>query len=276
MNSTELLSLDPKTKSSKELIIRTLGNHWPLSVKEIHSSLVREQGFNGTYQATHKGMHELEGQQILKKEGKKYRLSQEWIEKSRNYFDSLSIAYEKKEYFVDGEKTIMFDNYTDFALTLGNMFNSKKLVGPKYTETYAMSRHLFWPLKFSFKDFELCISVGLNAKPHIICRYDTPFDRLIKKYYEIAKWPKAAIGAGFEIEEDIIVQGHTIVQIKYSEKTRKTLDSIYEKVHNFHDLFSQYLKNNTNQMEIEMKITQNPQVAGIIMQNIKNYMEGAK
>lgn len=200
MNSTELLSLDPKTKSSKELIIRTLGNHWPLSTKEIHGSLVREQVFNGTYQATHKGMHELEAQQILKKEGKKHRLSQEWIEKSRNYFDSLSIAYEKKEYVVDGEKTIMFDNYTDFALTLGHMFNSKKLVGLKYTDTYAMSRHLFWPLKFSFKDFELCIAVGLNAKPHIICRYDTPFDRLIKKYYEIAKWPKTAIGAGFEIE----------------------------------------------------------------------------
>lgn len=66
------------------------------------------------------------------------------------------------------------------------------------------------------------------------------------------------------------------MQIKYSETTRKTIDSIYAKVHNFHDLFSQYLKNNTNQMQIEMKITQNTQVAAIIMQNIKNYTDGMK
>lgn len=236
MNTTELLSLDPKTKSSKELIIHILGNRWPLTAKEIHHALLREQGYQSTYQAVHKGIQELELSGIIQKEGKKFRLSREWIGKSKSYFDSLDIAYENNEYVIDQEKTIIFNNYTDFSLTLGHMFNSRKLLGPKYTDCYAMTRHLFWPLKFSFKDFELCISVGLNARPHIICRHDTPFDKLIKRHYELAKWPSAIIGADIPGDEDIIVQGHT-----------------------------------------KMKITQNPQVAELMIENIKSKIkENAK
>ncbi len=276
MNTAQLLSLDPKTKSSKELIIHILGNRWPLTAKEIHHTLLREQGYQSTYQAVHKGLGELEIAGIIQKENKKFKLNREWIGKSRNYFDSLDIAYENNEYVIDSEKTIIFNNYTDFSLTLGHMFNSRKLVGPKYTDCYTICRHLFWPLKFSFKDFELCISVGLNAKPHIICRHDTPFDRLIKRHYELAKWPLAAIGAHIPGDEDIIVQGHTIVQVKYSEETKKTIDEIYGKISNFNDLFGYYMKNRDPHMEIEMKITQNPQVAEMIIENIRKEIGAGK
>ncbi|HLC79362.1 MAG TPA: hypothetical protein VJG83_02935 [archaeon] len=274
MTSLELLSLDPKTTNSKELIVRTLGNRWPLSAKEIHYSLLREQGVLSTYQATHKNLKELEKLGVISKEGTKYKLSKDWIAKSKGYFDSLELSYSKNEYLVESEKIIRFSNYTDFSLALANICNSKKLMGPKYTDTYVMSRHLFWPLKFDFRDFQLCISVAMNAKPHIICSSDTPFDRLIKKYYGLARWPQVAIAGNFSSEEDIIVQGHTIMQVKYSESTKKKIDSIYEKVHNFHELFLQYVKNDLNDLEIELKITQNPGLAQMMIQNIQDRLGG--
>ncbi|MFH1391950.1 MAG: hypothetical protein ABIH20_06575 [Candidatus Diapherotrites archaeon] len=276
MNQIELLSLDPKTKSTKELIIHTLGNRWPLSAKEIHNSLIREQGLNTTYQATHKNIQELESHGAIQSIDKKYQLSKEWIGKSKNYFDSLNLSYEENEQIINEEKTLKFNNYTDFPLALGNMFNSTKLAGPKYTEVYAMTRHLFWPLKFSFKDFELCKSVGAISKPHVICQGNSSFDKLIKKYYGIAKWSEAIIGADIDVNEDIMVQGHTIIQVKYSEETKQKLDKIYQNVFSITDLFKQYMKNNTNDLEIEMKITQNPQLAEIARQNIKKQMEEHK
>ena len=273
MNSVELLSLDPKTKSSKEIIVKALGNRWPLSAKEIHSSLVREYGLQSTYQAIHKSVQELESEGIIAKTDKKYALDRNWIEKSRNYFQSLNRSYEKNESMAEDEMTIKYNNYTDFPLMLGNIFNTKKFAVTKDPDVYAMTRHLYWPLKFNFKDFELCKSVGANARPHIVCSKDSPFDRLIQKYYKIAKWPAAIIGSDIETEEDIIVQGHTIVQIKFSGRTKQKLDEIYSKVTSMADLFKQYIKNNANYLEIEVKITQNPQLAEMARQNIKKEME---
>ena len=71
-----------------------------------------------------------------------------------------------------------------------------------------------------------------------------------------------------------MVQGHTIVQIKYSENTKQKLDKIWNKVHNLADLFGQYMqKNSDTEMEIEMKITQNGQLAGILIDKIKKEIQ---
>ena len=274
MTIAELLSLYPKTKTTKEIIIHILGNRWPLSPKEIHNSLIKEQGISSSYQATHKSIRELEEKGILYKEERKYKLSQDWIQKSKNYFHRLAISYEKHQYAIESEKIIKFTNYTDFSLTLANMFDTKKLIGPNYTDGYILARHLYWPLKFDFRDFELCKSVAFNAKPHIISQYSAPFDKLIKKYYKLAQWPEVVIGSDIQVEEDFVVQGHTIVQIKYSENTKQKLDKIWNKVHNLADLFGQYMqKNSDTEMEIEMKITQNGQLAGILIDKIKKEIQ---
>ncbi|HLC62321.1 MAG TPA: hypothetical protein VJI52_04870 [Candidatus Nanoarchaeia archaeon] len=276
MTSVELLSLDPKTKSSKELVIHTLGNRWPLSAKEVHLSLTREQGIQSTYQATHKLLKDLEAAGVIQKENKKYRLNADWIGKSRNYFETISMAYENKDAVIHEEKTVIFNNFTDLSLALGNMVNSGKFTGQKYVDVYAISRHLYWPLKFNFKDFELCLSVGKSARPHLICKENSPFDKLIRKYYLIAEWPDVIIGADIDVVDDIVVQGHTIMQIKYSDATKKKLDEIYSKVSNLADLFKFYVDKQDLKMEIELKITQNPELAELVRENIKKKIGGAK
>ncbi len=275
MNSVELLTLNPKTKTTKEIIIHTLGNRWPLSAKEIHHALSREQGIDVSYQAIHKSIQELEENGAIKKEAGKYSLDNEWIDKSQSYFKSLSMAYKESNKFTS-ENTLKFNNYTDFPLFLGNIFNEPRATKDEQTHIYAIARHLFWPLKFSFKDFELCRSVGKNAQPHIITPASTPFDKEIQKYYRVAKWPEATIGADIQAEEDVIVQGNTIVQVSYSKETKEKIDKIYENVHNLADLFKFYMKNNSDGLAIEVKITQNEQLAKMMRENIMQKIKEAR
>ena len=275
MTYTEMLSLNSGIKTTKEHIIQVIGNRWPLSAKEIHHSLSREYGVQVSYQAVHKSIQELEETETIIKELGKYKLSTEWIEKSENYFKGLAMTYKKNNGF-NNENALKFDNYTDFPLFLGNIFNKPIATEDEETHVFGISRHLYWPLKFNFKDFELCKVVGKNAKPHIITNANTPFDRQIKKYYKIAKWPDAVIGANVRVYEDVIVQGNTLVQIKYSEKTKQKIDEIYESVNSLTVLFGFYMKRNFDKLEIEVTITRNDQIAKITRENIRNKIEEAK
>ena len=70
-----------------------MGAVWPLSVKEIYSMVSKEYGLAVTYQAVHKCIAELEAENVVHKEGSKYKLNKEWIQNLKQIATNLENNY---------------------------------------------------------------------------------------------------------------------------------------------------------------------------------------
>jgi len=84
-----------QARSTKEAIIEVLSQKWPLTSKEIHNSLKRQHGFEGSYQAMHKTLGVLVGQKIALKEAKTYSLSKEWVKGLKNAALTLENSFQQ-------------------------------------------------------------------------------------------------------------------------------------------------------------------------------------
>lgn len=113
----------------------------------------------------------------------------------------------------------------------------------------------------------------MEAQPRVITKGNTPFDKFIKEHYKIANWKEVVIGADLDIDEDVVVQGCSIVQIKYTEETKKEIDEINLKIRNLQDLFKFYLEKRTIKIHAEMKITKDCNLAKIVRNDIKSKIE---
>lgn len=88
-SSVSLLQAKSRPLSTRDAIVSVLGERGFHSSKEIYSSLRREFGFNGTYQAMHKALGLLVEEKVAVKEAKKYSLSKSWVKNLKSYAESL-------------------------------------------------------------------------------------------------------------------------------------------------------------------------------------------
>ncbi len=86
----------PDLASSKStirnLIVKILGEHWPLSARQLYS-LVREELKIVTYQGVHKALGLLLDEGVITREDKRYRLSVDWIREMRILSENLERNY---------------------------------------------------------------------------------------------------------------------------------------------------------------------------------------
>ncbi len=84
-----------KTKSLKENVILVLSRKWPLTAKRIYNEIKKETSVS--YQAVHKALKELAGENIIKEQGRQYQLNEAWIEQKRTFFENLFKYYKVKD-----------------------------------------------------------------------------------------------------------------------------------------------------------------------------------
>ncbi|MCX8190300.1 MAG: hypothetical protein N3F05_03690 [Candidatus Diapherotrites archaeon] len=88
----DLISSNSKNGLSlKNAIVLILCMEWPLSVAQIYKRIIRGYGIDCSYQAVFKQVRELESTNVLVKEGRAYRINEEWL-KSVNSFVTLVIS----------------------------------------------------------------------------------------------------------------------------------------------------------------------------------------
>ena len=84
-------------KSTKSLIIGILSKNWPLSLKEIHSSIKRLEPKKLTYQAVFKAVNELVEEKVIIKNGKEYLINKEWINEIKTFGNFLEKSYQEND-----------------------------------------------------------------------------------------------------------------------------------------------------------------------------------
>ena len=85
-----------KDKSLKSAIIHLLTLNWPQSTNDLHQAVKREFHLKISYQAVHKAVRQLQEDEVLLSEGKKYRLNEEWIKEVSRTIAQIESRYQGK------------------------------------------------------------------------------------------------------------------------------------------------------------------------------------
>ncbi|MBI2675430.1 MAG: hypothetical protein HYX24_03160 [Candidatus Aenigmarchaeota archaeon] len=227
------LQLPPagQPRTVRDSIIYILSNEWPLSAKKIYNR-VRQNGHHVSYQAVHKNLQELITNGILEKESGEYKLDLLWIKQVKEFTNKIENHYTDKskpvveQFFTGKETTATFDNlfeFFDFMIDFLARFSQNR------NDIYVHFYHLWWSLSFvgeMYIRFKNMVNSYNSAT--IICRHDTPADRLIFDHYN-SFIPNARIKYYVDCAKDcdIFVSGDYIAQIFFTDECRKKIDYAY-------------------------------------------------
>lgn len=267
MNPAVVLpKVSAKGLSHKEAIISILGTRWPLSTKDIYSEIQRLSDANGfSYQATHKTIQQLVEEKILAKNGKNYELSQEWINRLKNFSTSLSDKYSNKnnqEITPDFEGTIKwrFDDLSVFAMEMLRLITNIAKWNDAKENGVLLVKHAWWPFNFKFMDFALFLDmVKLTKGGNVVFESDAPFDRWVAKQY-VSSGVKVKFVENLNLDHDVLFFQGVIIQASFSDETRQLQDEVYSKVHDLGDLLQEFVfqRHAHKKVEIEVQIIKNP------------------
>ncbi len=268
-----------KCGSTRELVISLLSEEWPLSAKEIFERVKRE-GDAISYQAVHKAIQQLEEDSIVSKSGKDYQLNPLWISRQKDFFSGLNekvcqgkSKYEIKPNFT-GTQTLYFSDYSVYCVAMAEILSSKVLIGKGPNIALGIGRHFIWTLRFNFTDFDLFRKMTKNIDEcYYLSKYNTPLDKWLQKIWEKGGFPNVKLGVQFEGDQDIAAQGDSVLEINYSEETKKIIDKIYNRTSGLSGLFREYFTKpeSLKQTRIELKITKNPQLAELVRKQVMSY-----
>ncbi|MFH1391949.1 MAG: hypothetical protein ABIH20_06570 [Candidatus Diapherotrites archaeon] len=274
----ELVQLTANSKGTKDGVISLLIEEWPLSGKEIYNRYKKIIGKEISYQGIHKVIMELSQEEIITKEEKGYKLSHNWIKNLKKIAQNIEDKYSEngKTHIIPEKEnrteTWFFDNYSEMCTELAQLFTDKKLVQTNPSTGMGVLRHAWWPLEFKFMDFTLLINMMKNnSGGYGIFESDSPFDRWIAKQYKAAGFIGIKAGQKMNLKKDFIIHGDYIVEVNYSEKTKKMLDDVYNNTKDLGDLFKHYAKQEISKTpaEIEVTITKNQELASMIFNQLK-------
>ena len=250
-----------KNLSVKDVVVSILTEKWPLSAKEIFNSAIKTYGLTVSYQAIHKGLTELEEENIVKKVGKEYSLSKSWIFNQREFFESINKKYNQTqgryEFNPENEDKAVF-RFTDlsvFSVTLGNILSKKELIGKGPNSSLGIFYHGWFPLKFSFLDFETLRRMArIRDNIFTVIKSDSPFDKWISLQYEKAGFNSKYGVFDLNYSSDIGCHGETICKVTFSNETKELMDKIYGKISNLATLFSYYTFESRKLPKVEIKV----------------------
>lgn len=282
--SLDFPQLSAGKASTREQIILLLSQEWPLSVKSICNKVGKDSGIS--YQAVHKIIKQLEQAGTIVQTGRDYKLSNGWISGLRKFSESVGERYSKTQgkYEIkpgfEGKVSMHFDDYSNFIVIMADILERRILVGKGPNIGTGIFRHVMWPLRFSFSDFELFRKMTKSIpETFLLVKHDTPLDKWIKKEWIKGGYGPIMLGVAFEgIDDDFIIHGDSVVQVKYSEDTKKAIDAVYKRCANLTDIFKEYFTGTLSKRKsnIDVTITKNPELAAVMRNQILSHFLEAK
>jgi len=265
MSFNNLLSqLTPN--SLKGEIIETLSEETQLSAKKIHSKIKIDKDI--TYQAVHKALVELEQIKVIEKDGKQYSINQSWLEdiiKKLNKIKSNKKEKSEEIYLSKNSESpqfFKFKSYSKLCVTIAELLKSKVLANKKTTNFICTLEYGWIPFKFKFGDFQtLKEMMQTNPESINMIRTKTPLGEWIVKQYKRINALCAPIGTKVEIDNDLFIYGDYIIEVHFSEESKKILKYYYNKIKNLNGIYLEFALKKEPEMDITVIITKNPSLS---------------
>jgi len=281
INELTLLKLNSGNASTKQKIIRLLSETWPLSAKEIHEKLAKSYSSEISYQAAHKTIQEMLSENIVEKNQNGYALSLEWIQKSKKNLEQVEKRYlENKQIKIPKEFTgtieIEFDNYTTLCVSTAELLLSRQLANDNADKSFICTLEYGWfPFKLDFRHF-MILEKTMVANPGSmnIIRKKTLFGEWVRNQYNLIKAKSAPIGTEIDLENDIFIQGNHIIEVKFSDDSKKLIEEYYKKWKNLEDCFKEFGLGPEPKIHATMRITKNTEMARFLRKQMEKVFEG--
>ncbi|HIH16775.1 MAG TPA: hypothetical protein HA252_05190 [Candidatus Diapherotrites archaeon] len=242
--------LRERESSTKEAIINILAENWPLTAKGLYFEIRSRKLFHVSYQAVHKTLNQLETEHVLERLGHDYRLNRHWIQHVKQFGSKLEQTYSGNGSTLKivpgftGTLNFKFTNYSHLCTSLVDLLRRKPLAGKEKPAVIGFFDHAFWPLEFAFRDFALLKNmVASVGEASAVIRKTSSFDSLIAHFYRLAGSRTVSIGVDHGLENDFIVQGNSIIEIRKSPETMKAMEHLYSQVSSLQDLLRVYAQN---------------------------------
>ncbi len=218
-----------KKNTTKDAVISILAYEWPLTTKSIHSIISREYGLNNTYQATHKVLNELIQEGVVKKEGKKYELSTQWINSLESFTHNLKEAYER------GRREFVKNLYTkqNINLSLETTYDfAKFLVFEFYHFPNPQNKPIAAQIYFIYNSVGLSQEIVTTAYDAIRnnCYCVSKGDSLINRLFAIAYSDigvKVKLGVDCASNFDTWVVGEHILNVYWTKKHKEIINKVW-------------------------------------------------
>ncbi len=274
--------MNEKEMTTKDLVINILTHTWPLSARKIYNKIKKEYNFDVTYQAVHKTLKQLLDKDVLIREGNRYQLSEEWINKIEKFGSTIKTRYKtgQRQRVEDLIKrdfvSLSFDTLKEFAEFCVPVFVVQY---PKQENKIGVCNfyHIYPLVGFSDKVYKNMKDFFSKYKFHSLCKHDTPLDRWFAEFFrKVGK--KVKTGVNFSNDYDTIVVGDYVMQVFFAKEIRDKIDDLYKKIKNVEEvsldeLLSCILE---KRAEINVVIFKNPKIADQIREDTLKYFKKRK
>ena len=237
-----------ETKNVKDLVFSILSEKQPLSAIQLFNIIRQKYNVSLTYQAVNKAIMGLVQKYVLKKEGKYYRISQEWLADVKMTVDKLLTGNEserrmnkfnedfaQKDYAIYSFATLLdLDTFWDDMLMhlADNMKDDEERI-------FLAHAHFGW---------WLLINLGKETRlfSHLRKKKVKCYNLFIGKY-PLNVWAEkiySELGVTFKVIEDKLIDdtitlnviGDTVIQVQYPKKTLDRLREFYKKYRTTQDM----------------------------------------
>ena len=281
MSFTDLISqLTPN--SLKGEIIDTLSEIKLLNAKQIYSKVKINKDVS--YQAVHKALVELEQIKVIQKENKQYSINQEWVDNLIKKLNRIKSSKTKKseEIYVnkssESPQIFKFKSYSKLCVAIAELLKSRVLAKKDDTSFVCVLEYGWFPFKFKFGDF-LTLGEMMQANPGAIniIRTKIPLGEWILKQYKRINALCAPIGTKVDIDNDIFAYGDYVIEIYFSEESKKIIKTYYNKTKSLNGIYREFALKKEPEMDITVTITKNPSLSKLIGDQLRKiYHESIK
>jgi len=283
MKITPLVEMNGE-KNAKDLVILTLSQEWPLSVRQLHAKI--EQHRSGiTYHAIHKAARQLLSQGVLRREKNGYMISIDWIENLAGVIEQIKGNYLYKKpinlpgltgFKQEGDtQTFLFETLAEaesYRKRLQWEYLLKKGSKPPYC---AMARNLKSPLVASERSLNLLnTATKARSEAYLIVAGSTPLDEWCADSYR-NQFTFVQTGVPCAAKCDIMILGDVVTQLYIPQKIQKNIDYIYGKFTNRSDINDEefYRLVYNTKAEVRFVVIKNPAIAEQLRQQILSYFK---
>lgn len=205
-------------RSTRDLIIQTLIDDWPLSMRKIYMRVKKFR--SASYHAVYKTVKQLVEEGILEEKDKEYLINKNWVKKIIDFGERLSSIYSRKS--SEGPNTFIFDSVAEadnYLMSLKSEENQKKIV---------QCRHLWWAL---FRPETAYLRMQKDKiyknETYVICKGNTVVDKWCAKFEKkIGKNVKLNVDCANNC--DVFVRGEMVIEVYYPKRLMKILNESYE------------------------------------------------
>ena len=235
--STTLFLPNLKAVSTRDQIILVLFHAWPLTAKQLHARIAKENASNVSYQAVHKTINSLVSEKVLERLGSGYRLNEAWIKGVKGLVDGLGDSYsgkvsEMQLASLDKPIFLTFENLGSVGVFLVNEFYGGKFSNPEKKDATCLWRHT-WPVGvgMSEKEYNHLLKAFQECRHLGVTKENTFLDRYFSDFLE--KMGKLTVNnANFSAHEDTFLQGDFVAQVYMPTDVKEEMHGIYLKVKN--------------------------------------------